>query len=76
MTRGKARLFQLNRQTDASGVSGVGLVAEGVEFSDGLCVVRWYGTHKSTVVWDSIEDVIAIHGHGGTTTIEWKDQDA
>jgi hypothetical protein len=66
------RLFFLVRDEDVSGVSGIGVVAEGVEFSDGKVVIRWRGVHScSTVVWDSLEDAIAIHGHDGRTRVEW-----
>lgn len=66
--------FLLSRSVDVTGVSGTGVVAEGVRFSDGTVVVRWVvGDHRSTVIWPSIEAVIAIHGHGGATTVEWVD---
>lgn len=64
------KTFALVRDHDVSGVSGTGLVAEGVEFSDGRVAIRWVtGEHRSTVTWDSIEAVQAIHGHGGATRI-------
>lgn len=64
------RAFRLHRDTDVSGVSGTGVVAEGVEFSDGTAVVRWIvGDHRSTVVWPSLAAVEAIHGHGGATRV-------
>jgi hypothetical protein len=65
------RLFELHRDTDVSGVSGVGIVAEGVVFEDGVTVIRWRGERRSTVVWQSIEDVEVIHGHSGATRIVW-----
>jgi hypothetical protein len=67
--------FLLVREVDDSGVSGVGVVAEGVEFTDGKCAVRWVaGKHRSTVIWDGgIDDVLFIHGHGGHTRVEWAD---
>jgi len=66
------RVFHLERDEDDSGISGTGTVAEGVEFSDGTSVIRWIvGDHRSTVVWDSIESVEAIHGHGGATRLVW-----
>lgn len=65
------RLFELHRDHDVSGVSGIGIVAEGVQFSDGTCVVRWVASRGSTVVWQSIDDVVAIHGHGGATRVVW-----
>lgn len=65
-------VFVLYREEDVSGISGTGVVAEGVQFSDGKCAVRWIvGEHQSTVVWDSIEAVKAIHGHNGATKIIW-----
>lgn len=69
-----ARRFHLVRDHDVSGVSGVGVVAEGVQFEDGVVVIRWCtGDHHSTVVWDSILDALAVHGHGGSTVVEWVD---
>lgn len=66
--------FILNRAEDESGVSGTGRVAEGVEFSDGTVALRWVvGGHNSTVIWNSILSVEAVHGHGGKTTIGWLD---
>lgn len=69
------RRFVLVRLADISGVSGTGIVAEGVEFSDGRVALRWtVGDHRSTVCWDSVEAAEAIHGHGGATTITWLDR--
>lgn len=67
------KTFHLQRETDVTGISGTGVVAEGVEFSDGCVVIRWVtGAHRSTVQWDGgIEDVYAIHGHGGATQVVW-----
>lgn len=66
------RTFELHRDEDETGISGTGVVAEGVEFSDGPVALRWIvGDHRSTVVWPSIEAVEAIHGHGGRTRIVW-----
>lgn len=62
-----AQLFVLRRSADVSGVSGVGDVAEGVRWSDGSVTIRWSGPRASTVVWDSLEDAMAIHGHQGAT---------
>jgi len=36
---------------------------EGVVFSDGKVVIRWLTTCRSVSVWDSFEDMMAIHGH-------------
>lgn len=65
--------FVLNRKEDVSGVSGVGVVAEGIEFSDGSAAIRWLTSRASTTVWSSVEDAVAIHGHGGLTVLEYLD---
>lgn len=69
--------FQLVRAVDVTGVSGTGIVAEGIEFSDGTAVVRWVvGEYRSTVIWPTGTDaVVAVHGHGGATTVRWLDED-
>lgn len=70
----ESRRFELHREVDVSGVSGTGLVAEGVAFSDGTAVIHWVaGEHRSTVVWPDVAGVEAIHGHGGATQIRWVD---
>ena len=61
------RRFELHREVDHTGVSGTGVVAEGVQFSDGVCVLRWKGPQSSTVVWARLADAVAVHGHGGAT---------
>lgn len=61
------QLFELVRTKDVTGVSGVGVVAEGVVFTDGTVVLRWRGQHASTVVWSSLDSVLAVHGHDGAT---------
>jgi hypothetical protein len=69
------RRFVLERSEDVTGVSGTGTVAEGVEFSDGRVTLRWVvGEHRSTVAWDSIDDVEKIHGHNGATAVRWVDE--
>lgn len=68
------RRFQLHRLEDVSGVSGVGVVADGVLWPDGTATVRWRGPHASVVFWPGgIADVEAIHGHNGATQIRWLD---
>jgi hypothetical protein len=65
------RLFYLVRTHDVSGVSGVGDVAEGVEFSSGKVVLSWRTPITSVAVYDSMDEMIAIHSHDGTTTVRW-----
>jgi hypothetical protein len=67
--------FRLERHDDETGISGVGAVAYGVKFVDGVVVMRWCtatGPH-STTVFDSVDDVLVVHGHHGKTEIVWVD---
>ncbi|MGW7514802.1 hypothetical protein ACWGJ2_04340 [Streptomyces sp. NPDC054796] len=68
------RSFVLRRAVDHTGVSGAGDVAEGALFTDGTAVVRWRGGHASTVVWASLDDALAIHGHNGATVPVFVDE--
>jgi hypothetical protein len=66
------RTFVLQRKSDPSGVSGIGIVAEGVEFTDGKVALRWIaGDYRSTVIWDDMASVEVIHGHHGATRVQW-----
>jgi len=65
------RTFELVRDVDLTGVSGTGVVAEGVEFSDGTCAMRWVTSYHSTAVYDSLPELVAIHGHDGLTRVRW-----
>lgn len=67
------RRFVMNRRKDHSGVSGTGIVASGVEFHDGTVAVRWKGKDPSTSVWKNVAALEAVHGHEGSTQIEWID---
>jgi hypothetical protein len=67
------RTFRLYREIDETGVSGTGMVCEGVQFSDGSVVIRWFGAYSSTVMWRSLEDAMAIHEHDGKTQVVWDD---
>lgn len=68
-----SRRFQLVRDVDVTGVTGTGIVADGVQWPDGTATVRWRSDRASTVHWDRITDAEAIHGHGGATRIAWID---
>lgn len=68
------RRFQLRRSEDVSGVSGTGVVVQGVQFDDGACAIRWVNGCTGTTHHDSVENVLAIHGHSGRTVLEWLDQ--
>lgn len=70
-----ARRFVLHRDEDPTGVSGTGVVAEGIEFTDGIVVLHWVTEWPSTVVHyeRGMRSVVAVHGHGGSTRIVWLD---
>jgi hypothetical protein len=36
---------------------------EGVVFSDGRVAIRWLTAKRSCSFWDSLADMLAIHGH-------------
>lgn len=58
------RTFTLERVNDESGVSGTGVVLEGVEFADGRVVIRWKPGNvgaQSTAYYDSFGDFSTIH---------------
>jgi hypothetical protein len=67
------RRFALMREFDVSAVSGVGRVADGVQFTDGSVALRWHGYCPSTAVWRDLSGVVAVHGHGGLTEVWWLD---
>lgn len=61
--------FYLQRNDDESGVSGTGKVAAGVIFPNGKAVMSWLTPTSSIALYDSIQDVKTIHGHGGKTLV-------
>jgi hypothetical protein len=72
-----ARLFELHRDADVSGVSGTGKVAEGVLFSDGEAAIHWLGQWPTTTAHPrGLASIKAVHGHGGATRIVLSDSPA
>ena len=67
------RRFVLQRIDDETGTSGTGVVAEGVEFTDGTVAMRWRSMVASHAVFPNMKAAVAIHGHGGKTMIVWLD---
>jgi hypothetical protein len=63
--------FLLYRTEDETGISGNGVVAEGVEFLNGQCVLRWITKPGSVGIYNSLIDLLAIHGHDGKTKPVW-----
>lgn len=72
------RRFVLHRDTDVSGISGTGVVAEGIVFTDGTVGLRWRSAWPTSVVFHDrgIEAVREVHGHGGATRIVWLDPES
>jgi hypothetical protein len=68
------RRFELHRDEDVTGVSGTGVVAEGVAFSaDGPVALRWTSEWPTSVVFHDrgVASLEAVHGHSGRTRIVW-----
>jgi len=66
------RTFVLNRTVDISGVSGVGVVAEGVQFAGGMIALHWLSSTPSVNIYRNVEEMLHIHGHEGGTAIEFR----
>ncbi len=68
------RRFVLVRREDVTGVSGTGIVAEGVEFSDGRIAMQWTtnGVH-AIVIHENLDALLSVHGHNGRTTVQFVD---
>ena len=69
------RRFYLQRNEDATGMSGTGIVAMGVEFSSGWCALMWKSEIASLTTYTSISSVEKLHSHSGQhdTKIVWID---
>ncbi|MFJ5804835.1 hypothetical protein [Streptomyces sp. NPDC093093] len=68
------RPFVLVRDTDVSGVSGTGVVANGIQWPDGQAAIHWTGSPFPTTTPhpQGMESVTAVHGHGGATRVVWE----
>lgn len=74
MVNESMRRFVLQRDEDVSGVSGTGIVADGVLWPDGTCTVKWRGEYGTEVSHDrGMASIEHIHGHGGKTRIVFID---
>jgi hypothetical protein len=64
----ETRPFYLKRKEDETGISGTGIVALGAEFyPSGVCVLKWITPTSSLGVYDNVNEMMEIHGHGGKT---------
>jgi hypothetical protein len=74
------RAFVVQRDEDVSGISGEGVIAEGVQFSDGWVATHWLDQppmhEPKTDVWHNkgAAPFERVHGHGGRTRILWADE--
>ena len=57
------RTFTVCRQYDESGVSGEGVVIEGVELASGHAIIHWlYPPPRGGIaIFDSLEDFLKVH---------------
>jgi hypothetical protein len=70
------RRFVLARHSDPSGISGTGIVAEGILWRGGTADLHWVTEHETFVHWPGgIEAILAVHGHGGSTVCRWLDDE-
>ncbi|MEE8113633.1 MAG: hypothetical protein V3T23_04705 [Nitrososphaerales archaeon] len=69
------RRFKVRREEDESGVSGTGVVAQGVEFDDGSVAMRWLSYKATVTFFSNIKHLKDLHGHSGKTKVVWIDPD-
>lgn len=57
------RTFTVCRRSDETGISGEGIVIEGVTLATGQCIVHWlYPTPRGGIaIFDSMTDFIKVH---------------
>lgn len=69
--------FVLERHEDISGVSGTGIIGEGVKSEvknhPMPVVFFWLGDKPTTGLYPNMETLVAIHGHNGSTVVHWID---
>ena len=70
----QAKRFLLVRNDDETGISGTGVVAEGVEFANGRCVLGWLTPTSSINIYNNLEELVEIHGHEGRTVVRMVDK--
>ena len=69
----ESRRFVLIRKKDINGISGTGIVAEGIQFADGEIVMRWFGDLTSIEIHKNMQMMLKIHGHEGASQVHWID---
>lgn len=66
-------LYWWVREKDETGMSGTGRVGQVAVFEDGSAVLRWLKSRNSagvasTVLYDTVEQLVHVHGHGDKKT--------
>ena len=66
-------LYWWERLADETGMSGAGIVGQVVVYEDGAAVLRWLRSRNtakvgSTVIYDTISELVWVHGHGDRQT--------
>ncbi|MGV4321187.1 hypothetical protein [Bacillus mojavensis] len=70
-SKDRMKEYYLQRNEDFSGVSGTGIVAEGVILPSGKCVHEWSQSYvTSHNIYPNIQSVQHIHGHEGRTIVK------
>jgi len=72
------RSFTVCRQSDESGVSGDGVIIEGVSLATGQCVIHWlYPLPAGAIaIFNSFDDFLKVHIHphpSNKSIITWED---
>lgn len=70
------RRFGVWRTVDITGKSGTGWIMAGIAWPDGSSDTRWVNSPlgiATTTHWASLEDVLKVHDHTGTTQLVWLD---
>jgi len=71
-SKDRLREYYLQRNEDFSGVSGTGIVAEGVIMPSGKCIHEWSQSYViSHNIYPNIQSVQHIHGHEGRTIVKF-----
>jgi len=70
--------FTICRQSDETGISGTGVVVEGVEYATGQVVLHWLTPFPkgSIAIFENIEDFKRVHVNphpSNKTLITWSD---
>lgn len=63
------RKFYLLRNEDLHGHSGLGTVAEGVIFDNGLVALTWLSEWETLTTFRNIQAVKRLHSHEGRTEV-------